>query len=226
MRIGIIGAGEVGSTLARLWAAARHDLFLSARRPERLAPLVAELGARAQAGTVEEAARFGEDAVLLAVNYWTLDEALAAAGGALAGRVVIDATNPLAWKDGKVGGELVRLIPDGALAGKVMAARLPDSRVVKAFTTPNARAIASLARGPGHDPVAGPIAGDDAAAKTVVSRLVEDAGLVPVDLGPLASSADLDPGAADWGRPVAPGRYQASIGSQRPAASEAKDVSP
>lgn len=207
MRIGIIGAGEVASTLARLWVKAGHEVMLSTRNPDRLHGLIAELGPHARAGTVAEAAAFGTEAVLLAVNYWTVDDALAATRDRLNGKVVIDATNPLEWLDGRVGGALRRMIPDDVTAGEVMARKLPRARVVKAFTTPSARAITSVARDGSGTPVAGPFATDDDDARAVAEQLVRDAGLVPVDLGGLSASAPLDPGGPSWGRPTSPSTY-------------------
>ncbi len=75
MNIGIIGAGGVGGTLGKLWSRAGHTILFSSRHPEQLKPLADEAGNVARTGTVAEAAEFS-DVVLLAVNYWTLDEAL------------------------------------------------------------------------------------------------------------------------------------------------------
>ena len=121
MKIGIIGAGAIGQTYAKLWSAAGHDILLSSRNPQNLTPIVKDIGGAAQAGTPAEAAQFGE-AVLLAVNYWTLDEAIAAIKPHVSGKLVIDATNPLRHVEG---GGTERAIADDQIAGLVLAAKLP-----------------------------------------------------------------------------------------------------
>jgi 8-hydroxy-5-deazaflavin:NADPH oxidoreductase len=100
MKIGVIGAGGIGGTIGTLWAKAGHDVLFSSRNPEKLADLVAAAGATARAGTVLEAAVF-TDVILLAVYYWTMDEALAAAG-TLNGKILIDATNPYRINNGRI----------------------------------------------------------------------------------------------------------------------------
>lgn len=94
MKIGILGSGAIGGTLGKLWAQAGHDVLFSSRHPETLASLVAQAGSRTHAGTVAQAASFG-DVILLAVSYGTLGEALREINGKLNGKIVIDATNPV-----------------------------------------------------------------------------------------------------------------------------------
>ena len=92
MKIGIIGAGNLGATGARVFVNAGHEIAISnSRGPDSLRKLVAELGSRAHAATVDDAARFG-DVVLLAVP-WRSPEALPKPE-AVAGKIVIDAMNP------------------------------------------------------------------------------------------------------------------------------------
>src|SRR5205823_5242401 len=95
MKIGIIGAGNVGGTLGRAWAKKGHDSFFGVRRPQddKTRRLVESIGPKAQAGTVAEAAAFGE-AVVLATP-WQATESAVRQAGDLAGKVVIDCTNPL-----------------------------------------------------------------------------------------------------------------------------------
>ncbi|HEY1379851.1 MAG TPA: NAD(P)-binding domain-containing protein, partial [Gemmataceae bacterium] len=95
MKIGIIGAGNVGGTLGRGWAKHGHDVFFGVRRPddEKTRQLVAAVGPRARAGTVAEAAAFGEVVVL--ATPWPATEAAVRSAGDLAGKAVIDCTNPL-----------------------------------------------------------------------------------------------------------------------------------
>jgi hypothetical protein len=193
MKIGIIGSGGVGGTLGKLWAKAGHEVLFSSRHPEKLASLVTEAGASSSAGMVAEAAQFG-DVILLAVNYWTLDEALREVNDTLNGKIVIDATNPLKWSEA---GGLERMIPQDLTAGRVMAQRLPTARIVKAFTTVYAGTLASEAHREG-DQVAIAMAGDDEGAKQTVAELIKDAGYVSVDIGTLDESQPLDPDGVLW----------------------------
>src|SRR5262245_13952106 len=93
MKIGIIGVGTVGGAIARKWAAAGHELLLGfSRDRSRLEAFARELGPRVGVGTPREVVEFG-DVVLLAVKFWIVDDALAQAGD-LAGKIVIDTSNP------------------------------------------------------------------------------------------------------------------------------------
>ena len=92
MKIGIIGSGNIGGTVARLFVEAGHEVAIAnSRGPASLAPLIAELGTRAQAMSVDDAARFG-DVVLLATP-WRSPDALPSAD-IVRGKIVIDAMNP------------------------------------------------------------------------------------------------------------------------------------
>ena len=178
MRIGIIGSGMIGGTAARLFARAGHEVAVSnSRGPESLRDLAAELGPRARAATVDEAARFGE-VVLLALPFRS-PEALPSAAS-VSGRIVIDAMNPYA-----AGGGMVDL--GDSTSSEETARRLPGARIVKAFNTIWFKHLAE--QGDPSRPVAERraifVAGDDAEAKGVVSRLIEEIGFAPVDSGGL-----------------------------------------
>src|SRR5688572_598328 len=126
MKIGIIGAGMIGSTAARLFVKARHEVAVSnSRGPATLQPLVAELGSKAKAMTVVEAARWAE-VVLLAVP-WRTPDALPPAD-VVSGKIVIDAMNPYA-ADGSV------TDLGGSSSSEETKKRLPGARLVKAFNT-------------------------------------------------------------------------------------------
>lgn len=191
MKIGIIGSGAIGGILGKLWAQAGHEVLFSSRHPEKLSSLVAQAGSHTRAGTVAEAAEFG-DVILLAVNYGTLDEALRAVDG-MDDKIVIDATNPLQ----RAAHGIERVIPPGITAGRVMAQHLPKTRIVKAFTTVYAPYLESEAHRQG-DLLAIALAGDNKAAKETVVQLIKDAGFLPVDIGTLDESAPLDPGGVLW----------------------------
>ena len=199
MRIGIIGSGHIGGTAARLFARAGHDVAVSnSRGPASLAPLVdevnAEVGeARVRAGTVAEAAAFGE-MVLLAVP-WRAPEALPPAE-LVAGKIVIDAMNPYTAEGG------VYDLGDST-SSEETARRLPGARVVKAFNTIHYAHLATQTHHdlPLDDRRAIFVAGDDAAAKLAVSALIEELGYVAVDTGSLRDGGRRqEPGAPLYNR--------------------------
>lgn len=177
--IGIIGAGHIGSTTAKLFVDAGHEVALSnSRGPETLAELVKELGPRAQAMTPEAAARWA-DIVLLAVP-WRNPEALPPAD-AVAGKIVIDAMNPY--------GMLGTVKDLGAsTSSEETRQRLPGARIVKAFNTIWFKHLAERGRKdlPLADRHAIFVASDDAEAKKTVMALIEAIGFGPVDTGSLA----------------------------------------
>lgn len=187
MKIGIIGAGDVAQTLAKLWTQAGHSVILSSRHPETLESIIQKLGPTAQAATVAQTAIAG-DILLLAVNYATVDAVLAQMAPHVTNKIVIDATNPLRYADG---GNLERVIGDREIAGLVMADKLPNACIVKAFTTLWTGYLQQHAHRP-YPPVAVALAGN-ADDKPTVATLIKDAGFDPVDLGPLAESRLLDP---------------------------------
>lgn len=191
MKIGIIGAGNIGATLGRLWAEAGHEVLLSSRHPDALAPLVDRLGTAARAGTPEEAARFGE-VVLLAIPYRATLELPDEVRAALRGKTVIDAGNPFVGRDGEVAAAVAE---SGTGSGLFTAGLLPGARVVKAFNTVHCEAMAE-ARNPDRR-IAVPLAGD-AAAVEVVGSLVRDAGMEAVPVGPLEAAVRFDPGTEVW----------------------------
>lgn len=188
MNIGIIGAGHIGGTTAKLFVDAGHSVAISnSRGPETLRDLVATLGPRARAVTPEEAARFGE-VVLLAIplkDYVTLpaDE--------LRGKVVIDAMNYYPNRDGRY----ESLDSGRSTSSEMVAAHLPGARVVKAFNTIWFEHLKTKGNksAPVDDRRVIFVSGDDAAANGVVSRLIEEIGFGPYDLGPLRNSAEQQP---------------------------------
>ncbi len=177
MRIGIIGSGKIGGTVAKLFAKAGHEVALShASGPESLRDQVAALGSRARAVTVEEAADFGE-VVLLAIP-WKDHRDLPAAR--LRGKIVVDAMNPYR--------------PDGGIydlgdstSSEEVAKTLTGARLVKAFNSLYARDLASQGQPdrPVEERTASPLAGDDQDAKRIVAKLIEEIGFAPVDTGSL-----------------------------------------
>ena len=193
MRIGIIGAGMIGSTLAKLWVDAGHEVRLATRHPEALQPLVASLGSRATAGTPAEAAAFG-DVVMLTVPLLAIPELAGALASPLAGKVVLDTGNAYEKRDGQAARTAMEH-PQGS-AGWA-AAMFPGSRWVKAFNSVYFKTLASEAHRAG-DRVGIPLAGDDPHAVETAARLVQDAGFDPVMVGPLARGKEFEPGAPSY----------------------------
>src|SRR5262245_828429 len=188
MWIGVIGAGMIGSTVAKLWADAGHEVKLASRHPEELQPLVARIGSRASAGTPLEAATFGE-LVMITVPLAAVGGLARDLGAALAGKVVLDTGNAYERRDGDTAREATAH-PKGS-AGWA-AAMFPQSRWVKAFNSVYFKTLESEAHRDG-DRVGIPLASDDPGALEVAARLVRDAGFDPVVVGPLARGKEFEP---------------------------------
>ena len=189
MRIGIVGAGMIGATVAKLWAEAGHDVRLASRHPGNLEPLVRKLGRRASAGTPEEAAKFGE-VVMLTVPLAAVPALARGLAPDLAGKVVLDTGNAYEERDGKAAREATAH-PRGS-AGWA-AAMFPGARWVKAFNTVYFKTLESEAHRDG-DRVGIPLAGDDREAVETAARLVRDAGFDPVIVGALERGKEFEPG--------------------------------
>ncbi len=193
MKIGIIGAGMIGATVGRLWHRAGHDVKFGTRHPRALAALVAELGDRASAGTPEDAARFGE-VILLAVPLAAVPDLGRTIAPLVAGKVVLDAGNPYADRDG-VAAEAA--LAHAAGSSGWVASCLPGARVVKAFNTVYYKVLAEET-GRAEDPVGIPLAGNDPDAVDAAARLVRDAGFGPVVVGGLMHGKQFEPGTAAY----------------------------
>jgi 8-hydroxy-5-deazaflavin:NADPH oxidoreductase len=195
MKIGVIGSGRIGSTIGRLWVKAGHPVLFSSRHPDALKALAADLGPLASTGTVAQAVAFG-DAVFIAVPFGALPQIGKDYGGALKGKIVLDACNAVAARDGAIADEVER---DGI--GVTSARYLGAPRLVRAFNTMNYTIFAREAGRP--DPrLAIPIAGDDSEAVQVASSLVRDAGFEPVLVGKLADARRFQRGQPGYGEPV------------------------
>jgi predicted dinucleotide-binding enzyme len=194
-RIGVIGSGRIGGTIGGLWVKAGHPVLFSSRHPETLKDLVAGLGPLASAGTVAQAIAFG-DVVFIAVPYGALPQIGRDHGAALAGKIVLDAGNAVAGRDGAIAEEAER---DGI--GATSQKYLPGARLVRAFNTLAWTIFEREANRP--DPrLAVPIAGDDGAAVAVAAALVRNAGFDPVVVGKLADARRFQRGARGYGQNV------------------------
>jgi 8-hydroxy-5-deazaflavin:NADPH oxidoreductase len=175
MKIGIIGTGHIGSTLAKHFTEIGHEVAVSnSRGPGSLRELESELGDRGRAMTAEEAERFG-DVVVISVPFKSYADIPAVD---IAGKVVIDTTNYYPSRDGV----FTELDTDAQSSSEVLAGQLDGARIVKAF---NAIQWTSL-RDKAGQRVGIPISGDDARAKQVVAGLIDQMGFEAVDAGSLA----------------------------------------
>jgi 8-hydroxy-5-deazaflavin:NADPH oxidoreductase len=205
LKIGIIGAGHIGGTLARLWVAAGHEVLISSRHPEELRPLAQSLGPKARVGTPREAALFG-DVVLVSVPYGALPQIGQDLKAELAGKIVLDTGNPYPQRDGDMALE-ARRVGTGVASPRY----LPGVRLVRAFNAINSDDLASKAHRPG-EPIAIPLAGDDPEALAVAQRLVRDAGFEPVVVGPLSRAHEFDVGTPVYTRLMTAPQLRQALG--------------
>jgi predicted dinucleotide-binding enzyme len=177
--IGLIGAGHIGGQIARLAVAHGYDVVISnSRGPESLSALVTELGPRARAATVAEAAAAG-DIVVVTIplkSYRTVPV------DPLAGKIVVDTNNYYPQRDGQI----PELDNESTTTAELLQAHLPTSKVVKAFNHIYAAQLTTDGLPTGSkNRRALVIAGDDPAAKLAVSELLDQFGFDTVDAGPL-----------------------------------------
>lgn len=192
--IGILGAGKVGTVLARLAIAAGYPVLIASSRPAAAISLTIDVLAHGAEATTASDAAARADIVILALPLGKavpLDEHDALPIDELRGRVVIDAMNY--WWE--VDGVRPDLTGDEITTSELVAAVLPDSRVVKAFNHMGYHDLDEGSR-PAGDPDRKAIAlsGDDIEANDIVADLIDSLGFDPVDLGPLAEGAVLQPG--------------------------------
>jgi predicted dinucleotide-binding enzyme len=180
MTIGIIGAGNIGSQVARLAIAHGHSVVISnSRGPETLAALVAELGPAARAATAQDAAAAG-DIVVVSVPLKNYREVPVEP---LAGKIVLDTNNYYPERDGHI----PELDNESTTVSELLQAHLPTSKVVKAFNHIYAAQITTDGRPSGSKERRGlVIAGDDAGAKARITELFDQFGYDAVDAGPLS----------------------------------------
>jgi len=163
MKIGIIGAGMIGSTVGKLWVDAGHEVKFATRHPEELAPLVGKLGARASAGTAAEAAAFG-DVVMVTIPLAALPQL--SRDLSLDGKVVLDTSNAYERRDGATAAEATAHARGSA---GWAAAMFPKARWVKAFNTVYFKTLETEAHRAG-DRVGIPLASDDREAMEIALR--------------------------------------------------------
>jgi len=194
MKIAVLGFGNVGAQLAKLWLSKGHAVTAGLREGSKDRTTASGMGA---AVAVPSAAVQGADVIALALPWQAVEQTLATLGP-LNGRVVLDATNPL-------NADLSMLVPPAGSAALQIAEWARGARVVKAFNTIGA----ALMGDPAFDMM---YCGDDAEAKSVVRGLIEDTGMKPVDVGPLTNAGYLEHLAALWVDLAVKGRVQGAFG--------------
>jgi len=180
MKIGVIGAGKIGATVAGLFVKAGNQVAISnSRGPETLRELVAQLGPRAQAMTVEEAASFG-DVILIAIPFRKYQELPAKI---FDGKIVVDSTKYYPERDGN----FAEIDLGKINSTELLAAHLSGARIVKAFNTIWFEHLKSQGNPelPPQDRRAIFIAGDDPETKKTVAKLIDEIGFTAVDSGSL-----------------------------------------
>lgn len=184
MNIGIFGAGKVGSTLGKGWAARGHSVMLSSREPqsEKMQALIREIGPNAQAGTVQQTLNYANLSVI-AIGWPAVIDAIAQAGD-WSGKVIIDTTNRFGDPP-----------PNSVGSAAQDIAHLTGASVVKAFNTIG---MEHMVEPQFDEPPTMFIAGDLPDAKATASGLIAELGLEVIDAGPLSNASMLEELARLW----------------------------
>lgn len=206
MDIGVVGAGMIGSNVARLAVNAGHGVVIAnSRGPDTLADLVTELGEGARAGTVPEAAATDLTVVAIPLRaYAHLD------APAFDGSTVVDTGNYYPHRDGQI----AELDDDATTSSQLVATRwLPGSTVVKAFNTIWYKELTARADRDAEwgDRLAVPVAADDDEAMQRVLRFIDSLGLAGVDAGGLADTRRLQPGTPVYTATLTPGELRDAL---------------
>jgi predicted dinucleotide-binding enzyme len=204
--IGLIGAGKIGTTLARHFTVLGHQVAVSnSRGPETLKGLQRELGDHARSLSVADTAEYG-DIIVVAIPLRAYRDVPRAG---LEGKVVIDANNYYPQRDGHI----PELDDDSTTSSELLAGHLPSSHVVKAFNAIMWTHLAEWGK-PSGDPerIAIPIASNSPTAKATVEVLIDAMGFDAVDTGDLASSRLFQPGAVLYGADATADKVRANLG--------------
>lgn len=190
MKIGVIGAGNVGGALGKLWARKGHEILFGVRDPQAasLQELLKSADGNARAANVRDAASFGE-LIVLATPWPATEEAIKSAGS-LAGKVLVDCTNPLAPDLSGL------VIGTNNSAAEEVSRWAQGAKVVKAFNTIGAVNFENPRFGSQSASMF--ICGDDASAKSMVATLAAELNFDVVDTGPLIAARWLEPLAMLW----------------------------
>ncbi len=205
MNIGILGAGNIGATAAKLFSQAGHQVRIAnSRGPQTLEAQAHELGENVRAATPEDAVAFG-DIVLIAVP-WTHKEDAIPDAGPYDDKIVIDAMNPYTEDF-----ELEDL--GDRTSSEITKTLVPGARLIKAFNTLHFRRLGSEGKPAGtKGRLAIFMAGDDPAAKATVAALIDEIGFDPVDTGSLSSGGrKQQPGSAIYNVPITAGDAEKTL---------------
>jgi NADPH-dependent F420 reductase len=191
MKIGIIGSGNIGGTLGKIWLAKDHEVMFGVRdknNPKVKAIEAAGIGS-VRVGSVAEAFTFGE-AVLLAIPWRAVEDVFRNLKVNLKNKILIDCTNPIA--PGLAG----LALGYSTSAAEEIAKMAEGARIVKAFNTLGSGNLTDLTFGSVKADTF--ICGDDAGAKEIVKKLAEQTGFSVIDCGPLTQARLLEPLAMLW----------------------------
>src|SRR5215472_1296852 len=190
MKIGILGAGNVGATLGTRWAKGGHQVVFSSREPDsqKMKDVVAKAGPNSKAASVAETVK-SSDVIALTTPWTAAQDALKEAGN-LSGKILVDVLNPLLP-------DLSGLeVGNTTSAGEMVAGWAKGAKVVKAFNTIGFPVMADPAIN--GKPVVMSYCGDDAGAKETVAQLAKELGFDARDAGPLTQARVLEPLALLW----------------------------
>ena len=191
MSVGIIGVGQIGAAVAANVAPTGTRVTVASRTPERADQLAAQLGDGVRAASIEDTIK-DNAIVVLAVPYPELEKLITAHQDLLAGKIVVDPSNPITPDES---GELVRLVPDNETAAQHVASWLPAAaHHVKTFSTLGAEALRDNAHS--EPPVALFLAADSAEAADGVADLVRKMGYDPISVGGLDQAKRIEANAA------------------------------
>lgn len=184
MKIGIIGAGDVGATLGKSWARKGHQIMFGVRNTQspKVSNLLKSSNANLKVGSVSEAASFS-DVIILAIPWSAVNQIIGIAGD-LAGKLLVDTTNPFT-SDLKG-----MVIEPSTSAAEEIAKLAPKSKVVKAFNTIGIKVLDNMIFGTNKADVF--ICGSDLKSRTTVKKLATDLGFEVVDIGPLSNARLLE----------------------------------
>lgn len=187
MKIAVIGAGNVGSRLAKLFILAGHEITIGSREQEKAIAIAAQLGETVKGAKYADAVASAD--VIIVTTPWANNTTLDVVQelGDLTGKIVIDCTNPLAPD------YMSNTLGYTTSSAEEIAKLIPGVPVVKAFNTIFAEVMEPGKQIFDGQKATGFYCGDDAAAKAVAAKLIEDAGFEPVDAGVLQNARYLEP---------------------------------
>ena len=194
MKIGIIGAGNVGGTLGRILTQKGHEIVWGVRDPQssKVQSAVDSTGGKALAASVQEAASYGE--VLILATPWNATQEAIASSGNLTGKIIIDATNPIEMTPAGLAAGLT--IGYTTSAAEEIAKWASGALVVKAFNNIGASCFENLQFG--SQTATAFICGDDVDAKKIVTNVAQDIGFEVIDAGELKQARLLEPLGMLW----------------------------